>query len=160
MRSGQNDGCAAVEKQLVDALGALMKRAGTLAQEVAPSFGVTPSDLLALFKLDDGISMKELAARLGCDASFVTVVADALEKNGLIRREPSQRDRRVKNLRLTPEGTTAKERLIKDLSSKMPWNTRLDSDERCCFLMLLKKMTDSEASGGGEAVTYTERTSS
>lgn len=159
MRPGQNDR-AALERQLVDALGSLMKSAGAIAQEVAPGFGVTPSDLLALFKLDDGISMKELAVRLGCDASFVTVVADALEKRGLVRREPSQRDRRVKNLRLTPEGAAAKERIVGDLSSRMPWNTRLDWNERCCFLSLLKKMTDSEPSQGGEAVTQPDRTSS
>lgn len=158
MRSEQND--CAVERQLIDALGSLMKSAGALAQEVAPSFGVTPSDLLALFKLDDGISMKELASRLGCDASFVTVVADALERRGLVRREPSPRDRRVKNLRLTPEGATAKERIVGELSSRMPWNTRLDYSERRCFLSLLNKMTDSEPSQGGEAVTSTGRTSS
>jgi DNA-binding MarR family transcriptional regulator len=131
----------ATERELVDALGDLMHDAGAIASEVAPSFGVTPSDLLALFKLDDGLPMKELASRLGCDASFVTVVTDTLEKRGLVRREPSQRDRRVKNLRLTPEGVAAKERLTTEIGGRMPWNTRLDADERCCFLALLKKMT-------------------
>jgi DNA-binding MarR family transcriptional regulator len=131
----------ATERELVDALGELMHNAGTIANEVASTVGVTPSDLLALFKLDDGLPMKELASRLGCDASFVTVVTDALEKRGLVRREPSQRDRRVKNLRLTPEGAAAKERLINEVGAQMPWNTRLDADERCCFLALLKKMT-------------------
>ena len=48
--------------------------------------------------------MKELGLRMGCDPSFVTTVADALEKRGLARREPSQRDRRSKNLVLTDEG--------------------------------------------------------
>jgi DNA-binding MarR family transcriptional regulator len=119
-----------------------MHSAAAIVGEMAPSFGVNPSDLLALFKLDDGLSMKELAAQLGCDASFVTVVTDALEKRGLVRREPSQRDRRVKNLRLTPEGTAAKERLIHEIGTRMPWNTRLDTSERCCFLKLLKKMTN------------------
>jgi DNA-binding MarR family transcriptional regulator len=131
----------ATERELVDALGDLMHSAGAIVAEVAPSFGVNPSDLLALFKLDDGLSMKELAAQLGCDASFVTVVTDALEKRGLVRREPSQRDRRVKNLRLTPEGVAAKERLTSEIGTRMPWNTRLDRSERCCFLKLLKKMT-------------------
>ena len=131
----------ATQRELVDALGELMHDAGAIAGEMAPGFGVSPTDLLALFKLDDGVPMKELASRLGCDASFVTVVTDALEKRGLVRREPSQRDRRVKNLRITPEGVAAKERLINEIGSRMPWNTRLDADERCCFLALLKKMT-------------------
>lgn len=133
----------ATERELVDALTVMMHEAGEIASAVAPTFGVTPSDLLALFKLDDGLSMKELASRMGCDPSFVTTVTDTLEKRGLVRREPSQRDRRVKNLRLTPEGVTAKERLIIELGSRMPWNTRLDASERGCFLQLLKKMTGS-----------------
>jgi DNA-binding MarR family transcriptional regulator len=131
----------ATQRELVDALGDLMRDAGAIAGEMAPTFGVSPTDLLALFKLDDGLPMKELASRLSCDASFVTVVTDALEKRGLVRREPSQRDRRIKNLRVTPEGVAAKERLINEIGSRMPWNTRLDADERCCFLALLKKMT-------------------
>jgi DNA-binding MarR family transcriptional regulator len=143
----------ATERELVDALTELMHNAGEIANEVAPSFGVSTSDLLALFKLDDGLSMKELASRLACDASFVTVVTDALEKRGLVRREPNQRDRRVKNLRITPEGVAAKERLITEIGARMPWNTRLDDSERCCFLALLKKMA-------GKTVTNEEPTTS
>ena len=33
--------------------------------------------------------MKELAQRMGCDASFVTTIADTLEKRGFLRREPA-----------------------------------------------------------------------
>jgi DNA-binding MarR family transcriptional regulator len=142
------------ERELVDALTGLMKRALMLAQDLSPEFGLNSSDLLALFKLDDGVPMKELAERMGCDASFVTVVADALEKRGLVRRETSPRDRRVKNLRLTPEGADAKQRLTSELGSRMPWNTRLDKTERCYFLSLLKKMvTDPTHPAGGENVT-------
>jgi DNA-binding MarR family transcriptional regulator len=149
----EKDSDPATERELVDALTELMHNAGEIANEVAPSFGVSTSDLLALFKLDDGLPMKELASRLACDASFVTVVTDALEKRGLVRREPNQRDRRVKNLRLTPEGVTAKERLITEIGARMPWNTMLDASERCCFLALLKKMA-------GKTVTTEEPTTS
>lgn len=150
-----------LERDLVDALGALIKRAGAIAQEMCPSFGLTPSDLLALYKLDDGLSMKELAGRLGCDASFVTVVTDALEKQGLVRREPSQRDRRVKNLRLTPEGVAAQQRLNCELASQMPWNARLSEKERRGFLSLLQKMViEPTPAPGGENVTPATSTSS
>jgi DNA-binding MarR family transcriptional regulator len=158
MRCEQDD--AAVQRELVDALTGMMKQAGAVAQEIAPSFGLTPTDLLALFKLEDGLPMKELATRMGCDASFVTTIADALEKRGLVRREPSQRDRRVKNLRLTPEGVAAKERMTHELGTRMPWNTRLDLPERCCFLSHLKKMVAGSESLGGEAVTPAGRASS
>ena len=83
--------------------------------------------------------MKELAQRMGCDASFVTIIADTLERRGFAQREPSQRDRRVKELVLTQEGIAAKERLMRELATKMPWCYALDDSERHCFLRLLKK---------------------
>ena len=110
-------------------------------QAVAADFGIAASDLMALFKLDGAVPMKELAQRMACDASFVTAIADALERHGLARREPSQRDRRVKNLVLTPDGIAAKERLLSELAARMPWCGRLDDNERRCFLGLLRKMT-------------------
>jgi DNA-binding MarR family transcriptional regulator len=88
--------------------------------------------------------MKELAQRMGCDASFVTTIADTLEREGLARRAPSLRDRRVKNLVLTPEGIAAKERLMRELATRMPWCYALDETERQCFLKLLNKMLARE----------------
>jgi DNA-binding MarR family transcriptional regulator len=134
-----------LDRSILDALTDLIKQASGISHSIAASFGVGPSDLFALFKLEDGVlSMKELAQRMGCDASFVTVIADALEREGLARREPSQRDRRVKNLVLTEKGATAQERLLRELAARMPWSNRLDASERRCFLSLLNKMLASQ----------------
>lgn len=137
------DSAPALNRDILDGLTTLVKRAGTIGQSIAASFAVGPPDLLALFKLEGGLPMKELAQRMGCDASFITAVADTLEKRGFVRREPSQRDRRVKNLVLTPEGVTAKERLMAQLAAKMPWCYALNEEERQCFLGLLRKMLDT-----------------
>ena len=133
----------ALDRDILDALTTLIKRAGTIGHSISGGFGIAPHDLLALFKLDAGLAMKELAQRMGCDASFVTAVADTLEKRGFIRREPGQRDRRVKYLLLTPEGIAAKERMMAQLAAKMPWCYALDESERKCFLGLLRKMLDT-----------------
>jgi DNA-binding MarR family transcriptional regulator len=117
-----------------------------VGQGIAAEFGIAPHDLLAMFKLDDAMSMKELAQHMGCDASFVTSVADTLERRGFAKRAPSQRDRRVKNLVLTEEGIAAKERLMRELAEKMPWSYALDDTERHCFLGLLKKVLDGARS--------------
>ena len=61
------------------------------------------------------MTMKELGQQMGCDPSFITTIADALEKHGLARREPSLRDRRSKNIVLTPEGVTIRDRLFREL---------------------------------------------
>lgn len=127
-------------REILDALTSVVKRAAAISHSIAAGLGITPPDLLALFKLDDPVSMKELAQRMGCDASFITAIADSLESHGLVRREPGQRDRRVKHLVLTPEGIAAKERLMTELAGRMPWCDGLDDAERRCFLTLLRKM--------------------
>jgi DNA-binding MarR family transcriptional regulator len=137
----------ALNRDILDSLTTLVKRAGTVGHSIAAGFGVAPHDLLALFKLDGVLTMKELAQHMGCDASFVTAIADTLERHGLARREPSQRDRRVKNLVLTSEGITAKERMMAQLAAKMPWCYALDDSERRCLLSLLRKMLDTPSPG-------------
>jgi DNA-binding MarR family transcriptional regulator len=153
----------AQSREILDVLTGVVKQAAAISHSIAAAFGLTPPDLLALFKmgLDDsagagssipGVAMKELAQRMGCDASFITAVADKLEGHGLVRREPGQRDRRVKHLVLTPEGIAARERMMTELARRMPWCHGLDDTERGCLLALLRKMVagtvESSASPG------------
>ena len=93
-----------LNQQISDTLPELFKHFHDLGQRIATEFGLNGSDAIALLKLDAPMTMKELGQRMGCDPSFVTSIADALEKHGLARREPSLRDRRSKNIVLTPEG--------------------------------------------------------
>jgi DNA-binding MarR family transcriptional regulator len=137
------DSAPTLNRDILDALTTLVKQAGTVGQSIAASFAIAPHDLLAMFKLEGELPMKELAQRMGCDASFVTAIADTLEKRGFLRREAGQRDRRIKHLVLTPEGLAAKERLMGQLAAKMPWCYGLDDEERRCFLRLLRKMLDT-----------------
>ena len=135
-----------LNQQIADAVGELVRHAHDLGQGMAADFGLTVSDTKALFMLDAPMTMKELGLRMGCDPSFVTTVADALEKQGLARREPSQRDRRSKNLVLTPEGVALRARLSTELVARAPWCITLDTSERRCLLRLMRKMLRS---GGG-----------
>ena len=116
-----------------------------LGQRIATEFGLNGSDAIALLKLDAPMTMKELGQRMGCDPSFVTTIADALEKHGLARREPSQRDRRSKNIVLTPEGEAVRERLYREILARAPWCTALDTGERRCLLGLMRKMLRSRS---------------
>lgn len=129
-----------LDQQILGELAELMKEAGGVANAISSSYGLTGSDVLALLKIDSPIPMKELGTRLGCDPSFVTAVADTLEKGGFVRREPSLRDRRSKTLVLTEEGTAVREQVMQEVASKLPWCTRLDVAERTCFLTLIRKM--------------------
>ena len=132
-----------LNQQITDALGELIKHAHDLGQGVAADFGLTGSDAMALLKLETPMTMKDLGLKMGCDPSFVTCIADALEKHGLARREPSLRDRRSKNIVLTPEGVQVRDRIYAELSARAPWCTSLDTGERRCLLGLMRKMLRS-----------------
>ena len=82
---------SALDREIVSALADLVKQAGAITHSIAVSFGIAPSDLLALFKLDGVFTMKELAQKMGCDASFVTVIADTLEREGSPGARPASR---------------------------------------------------------------------
>ena len=132
-----------LNQQISDTFPELFKYFHEVGQRIATEFGVNGSDAIALLKLEAPMTMKDLGQRMGCDPSFVTTVADALEKHGLARREPSLRDRRSKNIVLTPEGVTVRERLLSEILSQAPWCTSLDTGERQCLLGLMRKMLRS-----------------
>ena len=132
-----------LNQQISDTLPELFKHFHELGQRIATEFGMNGSDAIALLKLDAPMTMKELGQRMGCDPSFVTTIADALEKHGLARREPSLRDRRSKNIVLTPEGVTVRDRLYREILAQAPWCTALDTGERRCLLGLMRKMLRS-----------------
>jgi MarR family transcriptional regulator, organic hydroperoxide resistance regulator len=134
---------------VMNALIELVKHLGALGQAIGAEFGLNGSDALALHKIDGPVSMKELSQRLGCDASFVTVIADSLERHGLAKREPSLRDRRSKNIVLTEHGAAIRDQIIAEVTARMPWCNALDTSERECFLGHLRKMSAK----GGDRVT-------
>ena len=132
-----------LNQQISDTFPELFKFFHEIGQRIATEFGMNGSDAIALLKLEAPMTMKELGQRMGCDPSFVTTIADSLEKHGLARREPSLRDRRSKNIVLTPEGKTVRDRLFRELMVRAPWCTALDTGERQCLLGLMRKMLRS-----------------
>ena len=117
------------------------------AEQLAQQLGVPVPFIKALHSMDCPLAMKELGRRMHCDPSFVTLVADMMEKRGLARREPHAADRRVKNLVLTDEGLALKHSIETELTARMPWNRALDGDERSRLLALIRKMLSTDADG-------------
>jgi DNA-binding MarR family transcriptional regulator len=140
--------------QVMDALIDVIKTVSTLGQTVGADYGLSGSNAMALFKLDEPLSMKELSQKIGCDASFVTVIADSLERLGIAEREPSQRDRRVKNIVLTERGHQVREEVTRQVTARTPWSNALDISERECFLGLLNKML-GRVEGGAPVTSVT-----
>jgi DNA-binding MarR family transcriptional regulator len=125
---------------IMDTLAEIFKRAAALGQGLAQRYGLSMTDLAGLHKLEEPMTMKELGQRMHCDPSFVTMVANGLEKRGLARRETSERDKRIKVMRLTDEGVSMRDRLEKEFSTRMPWATALSIGERECLFTILRKL--------------------
>jgi MarR family transcriptional regulator, organic hydroperoxide resistance regulator len=119
------------------------------AEQVAQRLAVPAPFIKALHILECPMAMKELGKRMHCDPSFVTLVADMLEKRGLARREPHSADRRIKNLVLTEDGVALKQRVEEEVKSRMPWNLALDETERAQLLALIRKMLSAYKTGPG-----------
>lgn len=62
------------------------------------------SPLIHLQDAGDGISQKDLAARIGIDGSSLVRLIDSLVAQQLIERRPDDNDRRIKKIFLTPLG--------------------------------------------------------
>ena len=83
--------------------------------------------------------MGELAARLGTDKPYMTIMIDDLEQRGLVTRIVSPDDRRVKVLALTDTGREIAETAERLVSEPPPGLSRLDPDELATLVRLLEK---------------------
>jgi DNA-binding MarR family transcriptional regulator len=126
---------------MTEFVACLMQRGEQLAQR----YGVPVSAIKAMRRLDAPVPMKDLGQRMHCDPSFITMIADVLEKHGLATREPNPADRRVKNLALTDRGQEVKLAMEQETLGLMPWTHALDGSEREQFLLLVRKMCKSLA---------------
>ena len=96
--------------------------------------------VLHLLEPGEGVAMGRLADRLACDASNVTGLIDRLEARGLIRRRPSEEDRRIKVLQLTPAGVRVRDALVDRMCTPPPILDRLSAGERQALVRILRRL--------------------
>ena len=129
---------------IVDALGELADVLRPHVQACAARIGLAPPYAIALRRIEGSSPMKDLAQRLHCDPSFVTTVADALEEHHYATREADDRDRRVKNLVLTPAGFQAQKQFRRDLATDTPGIRLLEPADRIRLIEILRSMVAAE----------------
>jgi DNA-binding MarR family transcriptional regulator len=110
---------------------------------LARGLGLRPPAFGALRLLDRPRTMSEIAAVLHCDNSNVTGIVDGLEEKGLARRRPSEGDRRVKLIELTPEGRKLRVRLQRAVAKPPAWVERLSEEDRRTLRDVLRRAADS-----------------
>jgi len=111
---------------------------------LASEFELSPVQchILHLMEPDQPIPMRTLAEALACDASNVTGLVDRLESRGLIRREPSAEDRRVKVLELTAAGVRLRSTVLERMMKPPDSLSRLPADEQRALVKILKHLLD------------------
>lgn len=122
-------------------LGRVSRRWRALVDERLAHTGLTSArwaTLLQLSRCKDAVSQKELAARVGIEGPTLVRLLDALEQQGLIERQPTADDRRVKLVRLTK---TAKpllnkiEHIVKEVREEVLGAVR-SSDLKMCIAVM------------------------
>jgi len=116
----------------------------------AAEFDLTFPQAMALRELADPVPMGELAERLFCDASNVTGIVDRLEARGLVERQVSRADRRVKHLVLTEEGRAVRNAHHERLIDGVPLVKRLTVAERALLADFLRRALAEEPSGSAD----------
>lgn len=112
--------------------------------EVADQLGITQAGLRALLAIDPARpqSMRELAAAMNCDPSYITAMIDDLERAGLANRQASSTDRRVKTVVLTRRGTAALRTARDGLLAPPPQLAQLSRAEQQKLARLLQQGLD------------------
>ncbi len=124
----------------------LWRAAHVRAADALATVGLTPAlfGLLNVIGAREGAIQQELGAAMGIDRSTMVSLIDQLESAGLARRRPSARDRRAREIAITPKGRRVLER-----SRRMIAETEdevlagLTGDERSELVSLLRRALES-----------------
>lgn len=97
--------------------------------------------LAALYRRREGVTMSELSRMLLVSNGNATAVVDRLEADGLVRRTPSEADRRTVFVALTAEGLEQFEVLARDHEAEVNrMFARLGEDDLETLTEILKRM--------------------
>jgi MarR family transcriptional regulator, organic hydroperoxide resistance regulator len=106
---------------------------------IARELDLRPAAFGTLRMLERPRAMGEIAAALHCDNSNVTGIVDSLEQKGLARRLPSEEDRRVKLIELTPDGKRVHARLTRAFEKPPAWVASLSSEDQEALRDILRR---------------------
>ncbi len=109
---------------------------------VAADLDLSPAQCHVLHRIEPGrpMPMGQLAETLACHASNVTGLVNRLESRGLVRRHPSEADRRVKVLDLTPTGARLRALMLERMTTPPAALRRLSLGEQRALVRILSRL--------------------
>lgn len=121
----------------------IMGRYNAAMQEEMAKLGLTTPQMrsLAVLSVHDGILIRELAVFAVVQQSTLSRGLDALEQNGLVRRQPDPDDSRATRIFLTDSGREAFKRLWPHMSDAyQAMFAGIKAAEKQAFVSTLQKM--------------------
>jgi DNA-binding MarR family transcriptional regulator len=112
--------------------------------QIAHELGLAPQQAGALRALAKPVPMGNLAEALHCDSSNVTGIVDRLEERGLVHREASKDDRRVRLLVLTAEGERLRREITSRFAEPPPQLAALSERDQKALRDLLRRALSSD----------------
>lgn len=116
-----------------------------LERRIAPH-GVTRGQwyFLRVLWSEDGLSQRELSARVGMMEPTTVIALRSMEKTGLIRRVRSTEDRRVTRVWLTAKAKRMRDKMLvlaRRINAEA--NAGLSADELAEFRQIIRRMTEN-----------------
>lgn len=131
--------------RIIEAILYLYSEGRRVTKDVARRYGLTGPQITAV-KLLEGfgdLSLSELSERMSAKNSTITGVVDRMERDGLVSRERSDKDRRVILIKLTEEGRRiAREVPVASMEIFANALRSLSREERNQLRQLLRTLTD------------------
>jgi DNA-binding MarR family transcriptional regulator len=120
----------------------LWRASHTQTAAALETIGLTPAlfAVLNFLRARDGAIQQEIGAAMGIDPSTMVALIDQLEGAGLAKRRPHPKDRRAREVQLTPKGRRTLER-ARELAAKVEGDVLqgLSRTERRKLVSLLRK---------------------
>ena len=110
-------------------------------------FDLSPVQCHVLHLIEPGrpVPMSRLAETLSCDASNVTGLIDRLESRGLVRRQASPQDRRVKVLQLTAAGSRLRTQLLRRMVGRSLPLSKLSLEQQQALVKILEALVGEDS---------------
>lgn len=109
--------------------------------------------VLALLRMQPEISQKDLGYLLGMRNQSLGELLAKLERAGYVTRMPSERDRRVMDVRLTPEGEAAAERMAEEQREADAPFDFLSEEDQANLSAILDRVIEALEAKMGDAET-------
>ncbi len=115
-------------------------RAHHVARLAGFGLSLPEGNVLLHLQPETSMPMSQLADLMGFDKSNLTTVMTKLERRGLVGRDSTLADRRMRAMRLTDEGAKVRHALDAELSRDSPLTRGLDEADRQTLTRILLRL--------------------